>query len=116
MSFFNTFQHSEADGLRILAFPCNQFRNQEPGTSEEIKAFVGKYGVKFDMFNKINVNGSSAHPLYQFLKSKQSSSLGSFIKWNFTKFVINKEGIPVDRFGPTVDPIPKVLDGCKCLL
>ena len=109
------FQHSEADGLRILAFPCNQFGSQEPGTNEEIIAFVGKYGVQFDMFDKIDVNGNHAHPLYEYLKSKQGGTLGNFIKWNFTKFVINKEGLPVARFAPTDDPIPKVLEKCKSL-
>ena len=109
------FQHSEADGLRILAFPCNQFGSQEPGTNEEIKAFAGKYGVKFDMFDKIDVNGKEAHPLFEYLKSKQGGLMGSFIKWNFTKFVTNKDGQPVARFGPTDDPIPKVLDKCKSL-
>lgn len=107
--------HSEADGLRILAFPCNQFGSQEPGTNEEIKAFAAKYGVEFDMFDKVDVNGKNAHPLYDYLKSKQGGTLGNFIKWNFTKFVTNKEGIPVARFAPTDDPIPKVLDKCKTL-
>ena len=109
------FQHSEADGLRILAFPCNQFGSQEPGTNEEIKAFAGKYGVEFDMFDKIDVNGGNAHPLFDYLKSKQGGTLGNFIKWNFTKFVINKEGQPVGRFSPTDDPIPKVLEKCTSL-
>ena len=108
-------QHSEADGLRILAFPCNQFGNQEPGTNDEIKAFVEKYGVRFDIFDKIDVNGKTAHPLYDYLKDRQGSVMGKFIKWNFTKFVIDKRGIPVDRFGPTVDPMPKVLEKCKSL-
>jgi len=108
-------KHSEADGLQILAFPCNQFGSQEPGTNEEIINFVGKYGVKFDMFDKIDVNGNHAHPLYEYLKSKQGGTLGNFIKWNFTKFVINKEGQPVARFAPTDDPIPKVLEKCKSL-
>jgi len=108
-------KHSEADGLRILAFPCNQFGSQEPGTNEEIKAFAGKYGVQFDMFDKIDVNGNNAHPLYEYLKAKQGGTMGSFIKWNFTKFVTNKEGQPVARFGPTDDPIPKVLEKCKSL-
>ena len=108
-------QHFEADGLRILAFPCNQFGSQEPGTNEEIKAFVGKYGVQFDMFDKIDVNGNGAHPLFEYLKSKQGGTLGNFIKWNFTKFVIDKEGQPIARFAPTDDPIPKVLNKCTSL-
>merc|ERR1712038_811152 len=105
--------HSEADGLRILAFPCNQFGSQEPGTNQEIRAFADKYNVEFDMFAKIDVNGKSAHPLWDYLKSKQGGLLGSSIKWNFTKFVVNKEGIPVARFGPLDNPIPKVEEECK---
>lgn len=107
--------HSEADGLRILAFPCNQFGYQEPGTSEEIKQFVSRYGVEFDMFEKIDVNGSNAHPLFNYLKEKQAGTLFNFIKWNFTKFVIDKEGQPAARFSPGDDPIPKVVDMCKTL-
>lgn len=107
--------HSEADGLRILAFPCNQFGYQEPGTSEEIKQFVSRYGVEFDMFGKLDVNGSNAHPLFNYLKEKQAGTLFNFIKWNFTKFVIDKEGQPVARFSPGDDPIPKVVDMCKTL-
>lgn len=101
-------KYSEADGLRILGFPCNQFGGQEPGTEQEIKEFAAKYNVKFDMFSKINVNGGSAHPLWAFLKEKQGGFLMNAIKWNFTKFVVDKEGNPVARIGPTDDPIPKV--------
>ena len=104
-----------ADGLRILAFPCNQFGYQEPGTSEDIKNFVAKYGVEFDMFEKINVNGNDAHPLFNYLKEKQAGTMFNFIKWNFTKFVINKEGQPVARFSPGDNPIPVVSDLCKTL-
>lgn len=106
-------KYSETEGLRILAFPCNQFGGQEPGTNEEIKAFAEGYGVKFDMYSKIDVNGSNAHPLFDYLKSKQGGTLGNFIKWNFTKFVVDKNGIPVARFGPTDDPIPKVEECIK---
>lgn len=105
--------YSEADGLRILAFPCNQFGGQEPGTEEQIKEFAAKYEVKFDMFSKINVNGGSAHPLWAFLKEKQGGFLVNAIKWNFTKFVVNKEGMPVARFAPTDDPKPKVEEEIK---
>jgi len=106
-------KYSEANGLRILAFPCNQFGGQEPGTEQEIKEFAGKYGVTFDMFSKINVNGSSEHPLWGFLKKAQAGFLVNAIKWNFTKFVIDKEGKPVARFAPTDDPIPKVEEEIK---
>jgi len=100
---------SESGGLRILGFPCNQFGGQEPGTNEEIKEFAKtKFGVTFDMFSKIKVNGAEEHPLYTYLKAAQPGMLVNAIKWNFTKFVINKEGVAVARFGPTDDPIPKV--------
>jgi len=101
-------KYAETHGLRILAFPCNQFSNQEPGTSAEIKAFAAKYGFEHDLFSKINVNGDDAHPIYKYLKSKQPGSFGSFIKWNYTKFIVNKEGIPVARFAPQTNPIPEV--------
>ena len=94
--------------LAILAFPCNQFGSQEPGTNKEIKKFAEGYGVKFDMFEKIDVNGKNAHPLWVYLKEQEGGFLGSAIKWNFTKFIINKEGKPVARLGPMDDPIPKV--------
>jgi len=96
--------------LAILAFPCNQFGFQEPGSNTEIKQFAAGFGVKFDMFEKVNVNGADAHPLWKFLKEKQGGLLGSGIKWNFTKFVIDKNGNPVARLGPMDDPIPKVED------
>lgn len=96
---------AETKGLRILAFPCNQFGSQEPGTNEEIKAFAtGKYGVQFDMFSKINVNGNDAIPLWKYLKNKQGGTLGDFIKWNFTKFLVDKNGQPVKRYAPNEEP------------
>ena len=101
-------KYSEANGLRILGFPCNQFGGKEPGTEQEIKEFVAKYDVTFDMFSKINVNGVNAHPLFAFLKEKQAGFLVNAIKWNFTKFVVDKEGMPVFRSSPTDDPTPKV--------
>ena len=92
-------------GLVILGFPCNQFAKQEPGDSSAIQEFCQvNYGVSFPMFAKIDVNGSQAHPLYKFLKSKLGGIFGSRIKWNFTKFVIDKNGKPVKRFAPTVKP------------
>ena len=100
-------KHSEADGLRILGFPCNQFGGQEPGTEEEIKKFAtSKYGVKWDLFAKVDVNGGNADPLWAVLKKKQSGFLINAIKWNFTKFVVDKTGHPVARFGQMDDPIP----------
>lgn len=95
---------ADSKGLRILGFPCNQFAGQEPWSEEEIKEFIKQYDVKFDMFSKTNVNGDDAHPLWKYLKSKQGGFLGSFIKWNFTKFLIDKQGQPVKRYGPNVNP------------
>lgn len=98
-------KYAEEKGLRILGFPCNQFGSQEPGSEEEIKKFATeRYGVKFDMFSKIEVNGNNAHPLYKYLKAKQGGTLGDFIKWNFTKFLVNKEGKPVKRYAPNTEP------------
>jgi glutathione peroxidase-family protein len=93
-------------GLAILGFPCNQFGNQEPGTNEEIKAFAqGKYNVKFDLFSKIEVNGDNAHPLWKWLKSAKGGFLVDAIKWNWTKFLIDRDGKPVERFATTVNPL-----------
>lgn len=98
-------KYAESKGLKILGFPCNQFGSQEPWSEAEIKKFVtDKYGVQFDMFSKINVNGNDAHPLFKYLKHKQGGTLGDFIKWNFTKFLVNKEGIPVKRYAPNNEP------------
>jgi len=98
-------QYEATKGLRVLGFPCNQFGSQEPGTESEIKAFAhDKYNVRWDLASKINVNGDHAHPLWQYMKSKQGGTLGNFIKWNFTKFVIDKSGNVVARYGPTTDP------------
>ncbi|WP_398470135.1 glutathione peroxidase [Tardiphaga sp.] len=94
-----------ARGFTVLGFPCNQFGGQEPGTAEEIAGFCQKtYDVSFPMFAKIDVNGTLAHPLYNFLKSEKSGLLGSAIKWNFTKFLVDRSGRVVDRFSPTTKP------------
>ena len=89
-------------GFDILAFPCNQFALQEPGTNEEIQKFCdSEYGVTFKIFNKIKVNGSNADPFYQFLKNEIPGVAGTKqIKWNFTKFLINKNGVVKERFSP----------------
>ncbi|XP_060526449.1 uncharacterized protein LOC132702055 [Cylas formicarius] len=97
-------QYADAKGLRILAFPCNQFANEESGTNEEICEFASKRNVKFDLFEKVNVNGNDAHPLWKYLKHKQGGSLIDTIKWNFTKFIIDKNGQPVERHSPTTSP------------
>jgi len=92
-------------GFEILAFPCNQFGKQEPGTNEEIKQFVKeKFSVGFPVFDKINVNGKDAHPIFSFLRSQLSGVLGSSVKWNFTKFLCDRRGVPVKRFGPPSKP------------
>ena len=100
------YQKYKNKGLVILGFPCNQFANQETGSSNEIEEFCQiNYGVTFPLFEKIEVNGKNAHPIFKFLKEKQSSGIfGSKIKWNFTKFIINSKGVPVKRFSPTTKP------------
>ncbi|KAK2582110.1 hypothetical protein KPH14_004482 [Odynerus spinipes] len=97
-------EYAESKGLRILAFPCNQFNSQEPGGSEDICTFADQHKVKFDLFEKIDVNGDNAHPLWKYLKKEQGGTFGNFIKWNFTKFIVDKEGKVVERHGPNVDP------------
>ncbi len=93
-------------GLKVLGFPCNQFGEQEPGDSKEINNFCQKnYGVTFQMFEKIDVNGKDAHPLYKYLTNSAPGVLGTeAIKWNFTKFLIDRQGHVVKRFAPNVDP------------
>jgi glutathione peroxidase len=93
-------------GLEIIGFPCNQFGQQDPGTNDEIQEFCQmNYGVSFPMYAKIDVNGNNTHPLYQHLKDEAPGLLGSKkIKWNFTKFLVNKNGDVIKRFAPTVTP------------
>ena len=93
-------------GFVVLGFPCNQFGHQEPGTEQEIRGFCEtSYGVSFPMFAKIKVNGKEADPLYQYLKSEEKGFLGTeFIKWNFTKFLVDKQGGLVKRFAPNDSP------------
>jgi len=95
----------KADGFRVAAFPCNQFASQEPGTNAEIKeAMKKKYGYTFDMFAKINVNGDSAHPLYKYMKRVKGGWFTNEIKWNYTKFLINRKGVPIYRSSPQTAP------------
>ncbi len=93
-------------GFAVLGFPCNQFGAQEPGTANEIGAFCEKnYGVSFPMFDKVDVNGQNAHPLYQLLKQQAPGILGTDgIKWNFTKFLVTRDGKVVSRHAPTTSP------------
>jgi glutathione peroxidase len=92
-------------GLEVLGFPCDQFGHQEPGNDDEIKSFCEvNYGVNFPLFSKIEVNGDNAHPLYKFLKNEKGGMLGDSIKWNFTKFLIDKQGNVLERFAPQTTP------------
>ena len=93
-------------GLKVLGFPCNQFGHQEPGDSSQIGAFCQKnYGVDFQMFEKVDVNGKDAHPLYKYLTSSAPGILGTeAIKWNFTKFLVDRQGKVVKRYGSDVEP------------
>jgi glutathione peroxidase len=94
------------DGFSVLGFPCNQFGAQEPGSEKEIARFCEtRFGVTFPLFAKIDVNGERAHPLYRFLTSEKAGVLGTeAIKWNFTKFLIDREGRPVARYGSSTKP------------
>jgi glutathione peroxidase len=99
------YQTYKEKGLVILGFPCNQFGNQEPGDEKSIsEGCLINYGVSFPMFSKIDVNGDNAHPIYKYLKKQLPGILGNNIKWNFTKFLIDKNGKPVKRFAPTTKP------------
>ncbi len=100
------YQKYQAQGLEILGFPCNQFGNQDPGSNEEIVEFCSlNYDVEFPMFAKLEVNGSSAHPLYKHLRSEAPGVLGTTgVKWNFTKFLVDPDGQVVDRFSPKTTP------------
>ena len=91
--------------FEILGFPCDQFMHQEPGTNEEIKNFCEiNFGVSFPLFEKIEVNGDEAHPIYKYLRKEQSGLLTDAIKWNFTKFLINSKGEVVKRYAPSAEP------------
>ena len=100
------FQKYKEKGFQILAFPCNQFGGQEPGNDQEIEDFCSlNFNTSFPLFSKIEVNGDDAHPLFKYLTSSMPGILGTeSVKWNFTKFLINKDGIPVERFAPNTSP------------
>jgi glutathione peroxidase len=105
-------------GFSVLGFPCDQFGNQEPGDDTEIAGFCEKnFGVSFPLFSKVEVNGDEAHPLYKWLRSEKGGLLGSKIKWNFTKYLVGKDGQVIDRYAPTTKPekitsdIEKALQG-----
>ena len=99
------YEEYKDSGFEILDFPCNQFANQAPGSDEEIHEFcTSNYNINFTQFSKIDVNGENESELYTFLKTKKRSLLGRDIKWNFTKFLINKNGKVIDRFSPNTKP------------
>lgn len=100
------YREYKGKGLEVLGFPCNQFGAQEPGDENEIKNFCSlTYDVSFPMFAKVDVNGENTHPLYSYLKKKEKGLLGTeAIKWNFTKFLVDKQGNVVDRFAPQTKP------------
>ena len=102
----NLYSKYAEDGLEVLGFPCTQFKAQESGTNEEIQFFcTEKYDVSFNVFNKIDVNGKDADPFYNFLKNERPGIMGTKnIKWNFSKFLVNKNGEVVKRYGPTTKP------------
>jgi glutathione peroxidase len=92
-------------GFTVLGFPCDQFGNQEPGTEDEIASFCEKnFGVQFPLFAKVDVNGASAHPLFAWLRQEKGGLMGSKIKWNFTKFLLGRDGQVIERFAPTTTP------------
>ncbi len=113
------YRQYRSEGLVILGFPCNQFAHQEPGSEEEIKAFCEtQYHISFPLFAKIEVNGDKTHPLYAYLKKQKPGLLGTeAIKWNFTKFLINRKGEVIERFSPqtTADDLIKPIEQALAL-
>lgn len=98
-------QEFKEDGFVVLGFPCDQFGGQEPGTEEEIADFCSRnYGVTFPMFAKVDVNGPDAHPLWTWLREEKGGVLGDDIKWNFTKFLVGRDGTVIRRFAPRTSP------------
>ena len=101
----NLYEKYNKQGFEILDFPCNQFGNQAPGTAEEIESFCdARFGITFKQFAKIDVNGENEEPLYKYLKSQKNGLFNENIKWNFTKFLVDRNGKVVKRFAPTVTP------------
>jgi glutathione peroxidase len=110
------YQKYKEQGFVILGFPCNQFLNQEPGTDAEIaEGCIINYGVSFPMFSKTDVNGENTHPIFKYLKDRLPGLFGKKITWNFTKFLINRNGMPVKRFAPATKPEQLVCDIEKLL-
>jgi len=103
-------------GLAILGFPCNQFANQDPASNQEIQNFCQvNYGVSFELFEKVDVNGPETSPLYQFLKEEAKGAFGGKIKWNFTKFLIDRKGTVIRRYAPATSPLKMEEDIRKLL-
>lgn len=107
VTLYNKYKSSD---FEILAFPCNQFGAQEPGSNAEIKSFVAKYGVTFPMMDKVEINGDNAVPLFKWLKDAKkeggiAAAMGNDIKWNFGKFLVDPEGKVVERYVPTTSPL-----------
>lgn len=101
----DVYREYAARGLVVLGFPCNQFGAQNPGSDDETATFCERnYGVSFPMFAEVDVNGEEAHPLYRWLRTEKSGLAGSRIKWNFTKFLVGKDGQVIDRYAPTTKP------------
>lgn len=101
----NLYKNYKEKGFEILDFPCNQFGNQAPGSGEEIHTFcTGRFGITFPQFSKIDVNGANESPLYTYLKKEKGGLLGSKVKWNFTKFLVDKNGTVIKRYAPTEKP------------
>jgi glutathione peroxidase len=99
------YEELQGDGFTVLGFPCNQFGAQESGTEDEISEFCQvNYGVTFPMFAKVDVNGKDAHPLFTWLKGEKKGMFGGKIKWNFTKFLVGRDGEVVGRYSPTTEP------------
>ncbi len=99
------YEKYSSKGFEILDFPCNQFMNQAPGSDEEIHTFcTGRFGITFPQFAKIKVNGPDTEPLFDYIKNEAKGAIGSRVKWNFTKFLVNKEGKVLRRFAPTDTP------------
>ncbi|KAG8059980.1 hypothetical protein GUJ93_ZPchr0002g25800 [Zizania palustris] len=100
------YEKYKGQGFEILAFPCNQFGGQEPGTNEEIVQFAcTRFKAEYPIFDKVDVNGDNTAPIYKFLKSSKGSLFGDNIKWNFSKFLVDKEGCVVERYAPTTSPL-----------
>lgn len=103
-------------GLLVVAFPCDQFAHQEPGNDEDIKGFCERnFGVTFPIMSKIDVNGPSTHPVFAWLKQRARGGLGKRIKWNFTKFLVERDGVTVHRYAPTTEPEELAADIEKAL-